>query len=145
MAFHSRYWAQPVKNGSRQYDYQKWNEESRQNGAQHIKSDPRVQPKPEEPVDLDQQVQLVCDVGGLFLFLAAHLHSTVPDTSAQTRYRIDFRTVQLDDVWTRTGAPNIDTACTGTTMRDYLRGTNLSHLPDEAVALYDKDALAQSE
>jgi len=35
------------------------------------------------------------------------------------------------------GAPIVDEECTGTTMRDYLRGTELSHLPNNIVALYD--------
>jgi hypothetical protein len=42
----------------------------------------------------------------------------------------------LDDVLSRKGAPNVDSACTGTTMGDYLRGTDCSHLPEEAMALY---------
>lgn len=136
MTFHPRYWDTAVKNGSGQYDYDRWNRDSRQSAAQHIKSDTRVQPKPEEPIELDPQVRLVCDVGGVFLFSAAHLHSTVPNTSRHTRYSIDFRTVHIDDVWAQTGAPNIDSACTGTTMRDYLRGTDLTHVPEEAVAFY---------
>jgi hypothetical protein len=144
MALHPCYFTQPVKNGSNQYDYEKWNRESRQNAAQHIKADTRVQPKPEEPVELDPQVRFICDVGGVYLFSAAHLHSTVPNTSDQTRYSIDFRTVHLEDVLNRTGATNIDSACTGTTMRDYLRGTDLSHIPEKVVALYDPGALAQS-
>jgi len=141
MAIHPHYWDRPVKNGSSQYNYARWNQESRHSAAQHVKSDTRVQPKPEEPVELDPQVRLVCDVGGVFLFSAAQLHSTVPNISELTRYSIDFRTVHLDDVWGRIGAPNVDSACTGTTMRDYLRGADLSHIPEEAVALYD-DAVA---
>lgn len=144
MAFHPRYWSQPVKNGSSQYNYAKWNQESRQSAAQHIKADTRVQPKPEELIELDPQVRLICDVGGIFLFSAAHLHSTVSNTSEEARYSIDFRTVHLNDVWARTGAPNIDSACTGTTMRDYLRGTDLSHIPDEAIALYDEEEVAKA-
>ena len=61
---------------------------------------------------------------------------TVPNTSNVTRYSIDFRTVHLDDVLKRKGAPNVDSACTGTTMGDYLRGTDLSHLPEDAISLY---------
>jgi hypothetical protein len=60
----------------------------------------------------------------------------VPNTSNVTRYSIDFRTVHLDDVLNRLGAPNIDSACTGTTMGDYLKGTDFSHLPAEAIAPY---------
>jgi len=144
MAFHPDYWDHPVKNGSRNYNYQKWNLESRQNAAQHIKSDTRVQPKPEEPVQMEPQVRLICEVGGPFLFSAAQLHSTVPNTSPLIRYSVDFRTVHLDDVLKRVGAPNVDSACTGTTMCDYLRGTDLRHLPAEVLKMYDDGGLVQS-
>jgi len=144
MAFHPYYWDHPVKNGSQNYNYQKWNLESRQNAAQHIKTDTRVQPKPEEPVELEPQVRLVCEVGAPFLFSAAHLHSTVPNTSSRVRYSIDFRTVHLDDAIGRIGAPNVDSECTGTTMNDYLRGADLTHLPPDVLALYGDGALVES-
>lgn len=144
MAFHPRYWNTPVKNGSSKYDYARWNQESRQNAAQHIKTDTREQPRPEEAIEMETQVKLVCDVGGMFLFSAAQLHSTVPNTSGEARYSIDFRTVHIDDVWAQCGAPNIDSACTGTTMRDYLRGTDLSHIPEGAISLYDEGAAVHS-
>jgi len=136
MAIHPHYWSRPIKNGSHQYNYHKWNQENRHNAAQHVKTDTRVQPRPEEPVELDPQVRLVCDVATAYQFSAAQLHSTVPNTSNVTRYSVDFRTVHLDDVLSRNGAPNVDSACTGTTMGDYLRGTDCSHLPQGAMALY---------
>ena len=142
MAIHPGYWSKAVRNGSSEYNYEKWNRESRQTAAQHIKADTRVQPRPEEPMELDPQVRLVCDIGGAYQFSGAQMHSSVPNNSGVTRYSIDFRTVHIDDVWGRIGAPNVDSACTGTTMRDYLRGSDLSHVPDEAVALYDGGAFA---
>jgi hypothetical protein len=141
MAVHPRYWTQAVKNGSNQYNYARWNQESRHNAAQYVKADTRLQPRPEEPMDLEPQLRLVCKVGGVFLFSAAQMHSTVPNTSGVARYSIDFRTVHIDDVLGRIGAPNVDSACTGTTMRDYLRGTDLSPVPEQAVALYDEAAV----
>jgi hypothetical protein len=143
MAIHPRYWTQPIRNSSSGYNYQKWNMESRHNAAQHVKADTRVQPRPEEPVELDPQFRLICEPGAAYQFSSAQLHSTVPNTSDLTRYSIDFRTVHLDDVWSRTGAPNIDSACTGTSMIDFLKGTDLSHLPAEAVALYQDDTHKQ--
>ncbi len=137
MAIHPRYWTQPIRNGSSEYDYQKWNVESRHNAAQHVKADTRVQPKPEEPVELDPQFRLICEPGAVYQFSAAQLHSTVPNTSDLTRYSIDFRTVHLDDVWNRMGAPNIDSACTGTSMGDFLKGADFSRLPSEVLALYE--------
>lgn len=136
MAIHPHYWDHAVRNGSSHYNYYKWNQESRHNAAQHVKGDTRIQPKPEEPMELDPQIRLVCDVGGVYQFSAAQMHSTVPNTSGLVRYSIDFRTVHLDDVRNQIGAPNVDSACTGTTMGDYLRGTDLSHLPADAVAPY---------
>jgi Phytanoyl-CoA dioxygenase (PhyH) len=136
MALHPHYWDRAIKNGSSEYNYYKWNLESRQSAGQHVKTDTRVQPRPEEPIELEPHVRPVCEIGGVYLFSAAHLHSTVPNTTNATRYSIDFRAVHLDDVLNRVGAPNVDSACTGTTMGDYLRGTDLSHLPAEAMALY---------
>jgi hypothetical protein len=136
MAIHPHYFGKAIKNGSRDYNYHKWNLESRQHAAQHVKTDTRVQPRPEEPVDLEPQIRLVCDVGGAYQFSAASLHSTVPNTSNVIRYSIDFRTVHLDDVLAKIGAANVDSACTGTTMGDYLRGTDYSHLPEEAISMY---------
>jgi hypothetical protein len=137
MAFHPRYWSQPVRNGSREYNYAEWNRTSRQEAAKHITSDTRKQPKAEEPLELDPQVRLLPPVGGLILFSGAHMHSTVPNDSGRTRFSIDFRTVHYDDVLAHRGAPNIDSECTGTTMQDYLRGTDLTHIPDEVCSRYE--------
>lgn len=136
MAIHPRYWSEPIRNGSSQYNYQQWNAQSRFNAAQHVKADTRVQPKPEEPVELDPQFRLICEPGAVYQFSAAQLHSTVPNTSDSTRYSIDFRTVHLDDVLNQTGAPNIDSACTGTSIGDFLRASDFSPIPTGAVALY---------
>jgi hypothetical protein len=137
MAFHPRYWTQPVRNGSRDYNYQEWNRTSRQIAAQQIGVDTRKQPRPEEPMELDPQIRVVAPVGSVLLFSAAQMHSTVPNTSGHTRFSIDFRTVHSDDARARRGAGNIDSDSTGTCMGDYLRGTDLAHLPEEIIAMYD--------
>jgi hypothetical protein len=136
MALHPHYFDRPIKNSSRNYNYHKWNLESRQTAAQHIKADTRVQPRAEEPIELNPQVRLVCKIGGAYQFSAASLHSTVPNTSDVVRYSIDFRTVHLGDVLGRIGAPNVDSECTGTTIGDYLCCTDFSHLPESAVSMY---------
>jgi len=137
MAFHPRYWSQSVRNGSREYNYHEWNRVSRVEAAKHVKSDTRKQPKPEEPVHLDPQIRLLPPVGGMILFSGAQLHSTVPNDSGRTRFSIDFRTVHYDDVVAHRGAPNVDSECTGTTMRDYLRGTDLAQISEELCLTYE--------
>jgi hypothetical protein len=134
MAFHLRYWERAVRNGSAEYNYAEWNRDSRQDAARHIKNDTRRQPRPEEHVDLDPQVRIICPAGGIIIFSGAHLHSTVPNSSGVTRFSIDFRTVHLEDVRRGAGAVNVDSACTGTTMGDYLRGSDSSHLPDDVIS-----------
>jgi hypothetical protein len=136
MVFDPGYWDRPIKNGPAGYNYQRWNQESRFNAAEQVKADTRVQPRSEEEIELDPQVRILCKVGGVFMFCAAHLHSTVPNTSGVTRYSIDFRSVHVDSVFGRIGARNIDSACTGTTMGDYLRETDFARLPADALKMY---------
>lgn len=143
MAFHPRYWTEPVKNGSAEFNYYEWNSTGRASAAQHIKSDTRKQPKPEQHMELDPQVRLVHEPGGVILFSAAQMHSTVPNNSGKTRFSIDFRTVHVEDVKTKYGAPNIDNKSTGTSLRDFLRGSDLTPMPEEIVAEYEPELAAE--
>jgi len=138
MAFHPRYFDAPVKNGSRDYNYREWNRTSRREAAKHIKADTRRQPRPEEPIDLDPQIRLLSTVGGVIVFSGAQLRSSVPNRSGRTRFSIDLRTVHADDVGARRGAANIDSQCTGTTLRDFLRVTDLSLLPETTCLEYER-------
>jgi hypothetical protein len=137
MAFHPEYFNKPLKNGSDTFNYYEWNTVGRKAAATMIKTDTRKQPKPEEPVKMDPQVRMVLPAGAVVLFSAAHLHSTVANTSGIARYSIDFRTVNLDDVKAKRGAPNMDTACHGTSLRDFMRGSDLSRMDESIVKEYD--------
>lgn len=145
MAFHPYYWNHPVRNGSSEYNYYVWNKISRGSAAQHIKTDTRKQPRAEETVELEPQIRVISPVGGMLIFSGAQLHSTVPNNSGYTRFSIDFRVVSYDDVVAQRGASNIDSACTGTTLRDFLRASDFTHLPDEVVALYDNGTPVDGE
>lgn len=140
MAFHPAYWGRPVRNSSKGYNYYQWNQQHRgAQVAQYLKEDPRPLPRATEPIELDPQIRLIVPAGGIILFSGAQMHSSVPNTSGKTRFSIDFRVVHEDDVAGKQGAPKVDEECTGTTMRDYLRATDLSHLSDALVALYDDE------
>lgn len=136
MAFHPHYFEKPVKNGSSEYNYQQWQATSRKEAAKHIKKDTRKQPKPEEELTLDPQIRIVTPPGGMVVFSAAHLHSSVPNLTGKTRFSIDFRTVNLNDLHALKGAKNLDSDCTGTTMKDYLRVADLDHIPEEIIEKY---------
>jgi hypothetical protein len=136
LAFHPQFWATPVPNSSSIYNYYEWNRSNRKSAAGHIKTDTRPQPRPLGALEPDPQLRPVVSAGGAILFSAAQLHSTVPNTCGMVRYSIDFRTVNIEDLKCRLGAPNIDSACTGTTLRDYLRASDFTRIPEEVVALY---------
>ena len=138
MAFHPRYFSEAVANSSADYDYAEWNRTGRKQAGAIVKKETRNQPRPTEPLEIEPDVRVVTPVGGTLMFSAAQLHSTVPNATARTRFSIDFRTVNLDDLVKDVGAPNIDSACTGTTLGDFLRASDLSPLPEEVIATYDK-------
>jgi hypothetical protein len=139
MAFHPRYFTEHVPNTSNEFNYYEWNRVGRKNAAQQIKEDTRKQPKATVAIESHPQLRFVCPPGGIVLFSAAHLHSTVPNTSGRTRYSIDFRTVALSDARQGVGATNIDSACTGTSLRDFRRGADLAPMPEEVVRLYETE------
>jgi hypothetical protein len=138
MAFHPQYFDRPVRNSSAGYDYEEWNKTGRQQAAKQVTKETRKQPQPEEPLELDPDVRVVTPPGGTLVFSAAQLHSTVPNTTSRTRFSIDFRTVNLEDLVEGVAAPNIDSECTGTTLRDFLRASDLEPLPEDVIARYDK-------
>ena len=144
MAFHVGYWGRPLKNSSATFNYQEWNREGRTMAAQQIGTDLRKQSAALEPVKMEPELRVIAESGGLLMFSAAHLHSTVPNTSERTRLSIDFRTVHLDELIDG-GAPNLDSASTGTTIRDYVRGTDFDLVPDEILGYYEAETPTDEE
>jgi hypothetical protein len=138
MAVYPTYFHGAIRNNSEIYNYAEWNRKSRVEAATHVKSDTREQPKPQEEVDAES-IKIICPPAGLILFSGAQLHETVPNTSGIARYSIDFRTVHYGDAVAHLGAANVDSRCTGTTMQDYLRCSDLCHLPDVLVASYEAE------
>ena len=141
MAFHTLYWDRRIENSSHEFNYQDWNEKGRRDAVKQVKADTRRQSEALEPIELDPQLRFVMPPGGMAIFSAAHLHSTVPNTTDRTRISIDFRTVHLGDLAARRGAHNIDSHCTGTTINDYLRGTDKTHVPKKIAEMYQDAAL----
>jgi Phytanoyl-CoA dioxygenase (PhyH) len=138
LGFYPEYFNKPLRNNSEIYDYAAWNRTARAEAARHVRSDTREQPRPQEDVQAEP-VKIICPPGGLILFSGAQLHETVPNTSGVARYSIDFRTVHHDDAIAHRGAANVDSRCTGTTMNDYLRCSDLRHLAEDLVASYENE------
>ena len=143
MSFHTYYWGTPLSNSSSEFNYQDWNSNGRKAAHNQGKVDTRRQSEALEPVQLEPEMRIITEVNGLIIFSAAHLHSTVPNTSDVTRISIDFRTVHLDELSTNAGAPNEDSACSGTTIGDYLCAADYGHLPEDVQKAYTELASSQ--
>jgi hypothetical protein len=145
MAFHMRYWDNPLMNSSAEFNYQDWNRVGRRAAPKQVGIDTRKQSEALEPVELEPDLRVVSEPDGLLMFSAAHLHSTVPNTSGYTRMSIDFRTVHLDELADDDGAPNLDGESTGTTIRDYVRGTDFTLVPELIRANFETRQPAEDE
>jgi len=136
MAFHPNYFGRGVLNDSETYNYQQWNSKMRFNAAEFVGNDPRPQPHSQEKLLMEPKVVVVAPPGGMMLFSGAHMHSSVPNFTGQTRYSIDFRCVHLGDLIEQRGARNVDSKCTGSAINDYLQASSLKHVPAEVQELY---------
>jgi hypothetical protein len=146
MAFHPRYFREPVPNTSSGYNYYEWNAKFRGASVTKLtKKDDRPLPKPTTALEREPETRIVCPVGGVILFSGQHMHSSVPNTSGVTRFSIDFRTVHRADLELGRAAPNVDSECGGTALRDFLRATDRAPLPDSLVARYDDESASLGE
>jgi len=138
LALHPQYWENEVPNTSAGFDPYVWNATGRKDAAKFIHSDNRNHPTVSEPVSLAHETRVVGPASSMLMFSAAQLHSTVPNTSGRTRFSIDFRTVSLRDLEAQAGANNVDNRSTGTTLRDFLRASDFTPVPDEIIKRYDQ-------
>jgi hypothetical protein len=136
MALHPVYFDRGLRNDSETYNYQEWTSKHRFTAAAHIGQDTRKQPNPLEPVELEPSVVVVAPPGGMLMFSAAHLHSSIPNQTGQTRFSIDFRTVHVGDLRGKVAPKNWDSKSTGTAITDYLRASDLAQMPAEVQAMY---------
>lgn len=144
MVFHPGYIDKPIANNSEVYNYYQWNK-TRANAAKMIgAADTRVAPEAKEP-PVGEDARFVTGCGGLTIFSASQLHASLPNRSGVTRFSIDFRTVHIDDLLSGAGAPNVDSRCTGTALRDFIRATDHERLPEDLVARYDSGEVGDGQ
>ena len=124
MSFFPEYWGKVVPNSSADFDYGEWCQVGRTMASSQIKEDTRKHPLPLEAIDTRSELRIAGTKGDTIMFSAAHLHSTAPNQSGLTRFSIDFRTINLEDLDFGRGAPNVDSRATGTTLGDFLRASD---------------------
>jgi hypothetical protein len=137
LAFHPEWFDRAVANSSELYNYYEWNTKYRAAAASNIREETRPLPGPTVEVDVSDPLVLVTPVGGLVEFSGQQLHSSVPNHSGRTRYSIDFRTVHVGDVEAGLAAPDVDVACTGSSIRDFMRASDWTPMPERIVRLFE--------
>jgi hypothetical protein len=105
IAFYPGYWSRPIANTSADWDLDAIRERRRTGERDE---DLPIVPEPVEPVDEETELRIVIEPGDLLCFSGAHLHASVPNVSRETRCSVELRTVNIDDIKRKRGAPALD-------------------------------------
>jgi len=122
---------QVVTNNSDEFDYYQINAD-RLNTASQISNERQLRPAALNYTPVDGLV-VVPAPGAVMLFSGAQLHASVPNTSGNARFSIDFRTVDVADLNAGLGAPLVDVSCTGTAIRDFRRVSDNAPFDEDSV------------
>ena len=136
MSIYPEYWAKTIRNSSADFNYEEWCLIGRVMATSQTETDSRKHPIPLEEVSNIGETRYVLTSGEVMLFSAAHLHATAPNTSGKTRFSIDFRTVNLDDLQEKKSAKNIDNAAIGTTLHDFIGMVNYEKMDMDVISRY---------
>jgi hypothetical protein len=128
MSMYIDYFRTPVKNKSNEWDYDEWVKNSRFAAAANISGEARPHPVPEEDVAASTDLRIIQNAGDIMMFSTCQLHASAPNTSDITRFSFDLRTLNIDDLEQGRGPANIDGKPGGSTLRDFLRVSDLAPL-----------------
>jgi hypothetical protein len=121
--FYPNYFDKPVKNGSSNFNYDKWINDQRQLtiGWQDVNAGKEAYyPNLMQELDKKDLISFSAKRGEILLFSGACLHQTRNNVSGLTRFSLDFRTVHLNDHKENVGAPNVDNFSSGSAMQQYI-------------------------
>ncbi len=108
MGFYPSYWTRPLPNTSAEWSFREFlASRKRASGgrAAAYPSAPRALSEPDE-----NAAPLMMHPGELLCFSSAYLHCSIPNATSLTRFSLEIRTLHLDDLRKRRGAPNADNA-----------------------------------
>lgn len=128
LSMYVEYFRRPVENTSSQWDYDDWVKNARFAAASNIGQETRRHPVPSTPLDDAADVRIVQNSGDLMLFSTCHLHATAPNELDAIRFSYDLRTLHTEDLALDRGPENVDAGATGSTLRDFLRVSDLKPL-----------------
>ncbi|EGG98233.1 hypothetical protein imdm_325 [gamma proteobacterium IMCC2047] len=110
MAFYPDYWHQPLANDTATWSIDEYIRQRNLLPNQELKVPYSSVPLPIEPVDDSNVCPVMLEPGDLLCFSSAHLHASMPNTTDRTRFSVEMRTVNINEVLAGNGAPNVDNA-----------------------------------
>ena len=106
MGFYPAHWQKPLANTTAQWSFKEFlasRKKAAPGKAAAYPSAPRALEAPD-----GEMSPVLPPVGSMLAFSSAHLHASIPNHTALTRFSIEIRTVALDDLHQNRGAPNVD-------------------------------------
>lgn len=135
MPMYLEYFRKPVRNASKGWDYDDWVKNARFAAASNIGTEARQHPVPHDDLSQALDVRFVQNGGDTMMFSTCHLHGSPVNDSELIRYSFDLRTVHLDDLREDRGPRNVDGHATGSTLKDFLRVSDLAPLQPEKLGV----------
>ncbi len=121
--FYPEYFARVVENDSEIFDFDAWTADGpeKQIGWQNRDTGrtagyPSLKESPEGVC-----IPVIASAADILIFSAQHLHQTCNNVTGQTRFSLDFRTVDLCDLNDGVEAVNVDNRSTGSSVRALVR------------------------
>jgi len=106
--------ATPVRNDSRRFELASFERDAGFQGRPMGSG--AIYPRALDPVEWGDPEPVAPALGQAFVFSAAHLHATRAHDVGRSRFSLDFRCIDLDDVAEGRGAPDVDDASSGDTL-----------------------------
>lgn len=131
IAIYPNYWTNPIANDTAEWRFAK-HMESRRNTSAGLKAPYPSAPSPLATVDESAVIRVMLEPGDILSFSSAHLHGSVPNTSDRTRYSVEMRTINYDDLLAGRAAPNVDNQGTEL-MYQWFKGINDKQLLKPAI------------
>jgi len=110
MAFYPDYWQRPLANDTAGWSIDEYIRQRNLLPDKERKVPYSSVPLPTEPVDSNHLFPVLIEPGDLLCFASAHLHGSVQNSSDRTRFSVEMRTANIDEIQGGYGAPNVDNA-----------------------------------
>jgi len=108
MAFYPEYWQRPLANDTATWSIDEYIRQRNELPNKERKVAYSSVPLPSEAVDDSHVCPVMLEPGDLLCFSSTHLHGSVQNTTDRTRFSVEMRTVNINEVLEGNGAPNVD-------------------------------------